>query len=95
MRDGNKEIILITRADDMDYTHTGDLAILDCLRNGIIKSAKPRHVPGHSIRSEIGLVGPSLQKVFQIPELLSGAYTRCSQQIVAGSLFSSSSQHSV
>jgi YdjC-like protein len=35
----SKEIILITRADDMGYTHTGNLAILDCLRDGFIKSA--------------------------------------------------------
>jgi chitin disaccharide deacetylase len=34
-----KEIILITRADDMGYTHTGNVAILECLRNGIIRSA--------------------------------------------------------
>lgn len=33
------EIILITRADDMGYTHTGNLAILDCMRHGIIRSA--------------------------------------------------------
>ncbi len=33
------EIILITRADDMGYTHTGNLAILDSLRYGIIRSA--------------------------------------------------------
>lgn len=36
--EGN-EIILITRADDMGYTHTGNLAILDCLRDGFIRSA--------------------------------------------------------
>ncbi len=35
----NQEIILITRADDMGYTHTGNLAILDSMRYGIIKSA--------------------------------------------------------
>jgi len=35
----NKEIILITRADDMGYTHTGNLATLESLRNGIIKNA--------------------------------------------------------
>ncbi|MGD0228241.1 MAG: ChbG/HpnK family deacetylase [Terriglobia bacterium] len=39
MTEENKEIILITRADDMGYTHTGNLAILECLRNGIIRSA--------------------------------------------------------
>ncbi len=39
MNNGNKQIVLITRADDMGYTHTGNLAILDCLRNGIIRSA--------------------------------------------------------
>ena len=39
MANGHKEIILITRADDMGYSHTGNLAILDCLRGGIIKSA--------------------------------------------------------
>jgi len=33
------EITLLTRADDMGYTHTGNLAILECLRNGIIRSA--------------------------------------------------------
>jgi hypothetical protein len=35
----NKEVILITRADDMGYTHTGNLAIWECMRNGIIRSA--------------------------------------------------------
>jgi hypothetical protein len=35
----NEEIVLITRADDMGYTHTGNLAILECLRNGIIRCA--------------------------------------------------------
>ena len=39
MSEANKEIILITRADDMGYTHTGNLAILECMRNGIIRSA--------------------------------------------------------
>lgn len=39
MSDEKKEIILITRADDMGYTHSGNLAILDCLRKGIIRSA--------------------------------------------------------
>jgi len=39
MNKHNHEIILITRADDMGYTHTGNLAALECLRNGIIKSA--------------------------------------------------------
>ena len=39
MANAGKEIILITRADDMGYTHTGNLAILDCLRDGFIKSA--------------------------------------------------------
>jgi hypothetical protein len=39
MSAGTNEIILITRADDMGYTHTGNLAILECLRNGIIRSA--------------------------------------------------------
>lgn len=39
MTNGNQETILITRADDMGYTHTGNLAILDCLRDGIIRSA--------------------------------------------------------
>jgi hypothetical protein len=39
MSEANKEIILITRADDMGYTHTGNLGTLECLRNGIIKSA--------------------------------------------------------
>jgi hypothetical protein len=39
MADENKEIILITRADDMGYTHSGNLAILDCLAHGFIKSA--------------------------------------------------------
>jgi predicted glycoside hydrolase/deacetylase ChbG (UPF0249 family) len=29
----------MTRADDMGYTHKGNLAILDCLRDGFIKSA--------------------------------------------------------
>jgi osmoprotectant transport system ATP-binding protein len=31
--------ILITRADDMGYTHTGNLATIECLRNGIIRCA--------------------------------------------------------
>lgn len=39
MKSEDKEIILITRADDMGYTHTGNLAILDSIRNGIIESA--------------------------------------------------------
>lgn len=39
MESENKEIVLITRADDMGYTHTGNLGILDSMRNGIIKSA--------------------------------------------------------
>jgi len=39
MTGSKDEIILITRADDMGYTHTGNLATLECLRNGIIKSA--------------------------------------------------------
>lgn len=39
MSEANKEIILFTRADDMGYTHTGNLAILECMRNGIIRSA--------------------------------------------------------
>jgi len=39
MSAANDEIILITRADDMGYTHTGNLATLECLRNGIIRSA--------------------------------------------------------
>ena len=38
MANKDKEIILITRADDMGYTHSGNLAILDCLRSGFIKS---------------------------------------------------------
>jgi hypothetical protein len=39
MNKENQEIILITRADDMGYTHTGNLATIECLRNGIIRSA--------------------------------------------------------
>lgn len=39
MANEGKETILITRADDTGYTHTGNLAILDCLRNGFVKSA--------------------------------------------------------
>ena len=39
MSKDNQEVILITRADDMGYTHTGNLATLECLRNGIIRSA--------------------------------------------------------
>jgi len=35
----SNEIILLTRADDMGYTHSGNLAIMECLRNGIIRSA--------------------------------------------------------
>lgn len=33
------ETILITRADDMGYTHTGNVATLLCLRDGILRSA--------------------------------------------------------
>jgi chitin disaccharide deacetylase len=33
------EIILITRADDMGYTHSGNLGTLSCLRGGFIRSA--------------------------------------------------------
>lgn len=39
MEISSEQIILITRADDMGYTHTGNLATLDCLRNGIIRCA--------------------------------------------------------
>ncbi len=39
MQTDKKEIILVARADDMGYTHTGNLAIIDCLRNGILRSA--------------------------------------------------------
>lgn len=39
MADDDKEIILIIRADGMGYTHSGNLVILDCLRDGFIKSA--------------------------------------------------------
>ena len=35
----SNDIVLITRADDMGYTHTGNLATLECLRDGIIRSA--------------------------------------------------------
>lgn len=33
------EIILITRADDMGYTHTGNLAMIECMRNGLVRNA--------------------------------------------------------
>lgn len=33
------ETILITRSDDLGYTHTGNLAMFDCMRFGIIRSA--------------------------------------------------------
>ena len=39
MSEDKQEIILITRADDMGYTHTGNLAIIECMRNGIIRQA--------------------------------------------------------
>ena len=39
MANANEEIILITRADDFGYSHSGNLGILDSLRFGIIKSA--------------------------------------------------------
>lgn len=39
MGEGSNEIILITRADDMGYTHTGNVATIECLRNGILRSA--------------------------------------------------------
>ncbi len=38
MENADQAVILITRADDMGYTHTGNLAIMDCLRAGFIKS---------------------------------------------------------
>lgn len=39
MANEGKEVILITRADDMGYTHSGNLAILDCLPDRFIKFA--------------------------------------------------------
>ncbi len=39
MQISSEKIVLITRADDMGYTHTGNLATWDCLRNGIIRCA--------------------------------------------------------
>ncbi|MEO7117122.1 MAG: ChbG/HpnK family deacetylase [Caldimonas sp.] len=39
MADRSDKTILITRADDMGYTHTGNLGILDSMRFGIIRSA--------------------------------------------------------
>src|SRR5664279_1926098 len=65
------EIILITRADDMGYTHTGNLAILECMRHGIIRSAAilavapwfneaariARENPGLSFGMHLGIIG--------------------------------------
>jgi hypothetical protein len=39
MSSKNDEIILVTRADDMGYTHSGNLGTLACLRAGFIRSA--------------------------------------------------------
>jgi len=39
MKQKNDEIILITRADDFGYTHTGNLGIFDSMRLGIIQCA--------------------------------------------------------
>jgi hypothetical protein len=39
MTAANEEIILITRADDFGYSHSGNVGILDSLRFGIIRSA--------------------------------------------------------
>ncbi len=39
MTKGDDGVRLVTRADDMGYSHTGNLATLECLRNGIIRSA--------------------------------------------------------
>jgi predicted glycoside hydrolase/deacetylase ChbG (UPF0249 family) len=39
MTNKNDGIILITRADDMGYTHSGNLGTIDCLRSGFIRSA--------------------------------------------------------
>jgi predicted glycoside hydrolase/deacetylase ChbG (UPF0249 family) len=35
----DNEIILVTRADDMGYTHSGNLGTMECLRAGFIRSA--------------------------------------------------------
>jgi predicted glycoside hydrolase/deacetylase ChbG (UPF0249 family) len=39
MKKQTQEVILITRADDLGYTHTGNVGILHSMRNGIIRSA--------------------------------------------------------
>jgi predicted glycoside hydrolase/deacetylase ChbG (UPF0249 family) len=39
MSKDKQEIILITRADDMGYTHTGNIATIECMRNGMIRNA--------------------------------------------------------
>jgi hypothetical protein len=39
MKNANHQIILISRADDFGYSHTGNLGILDSMRFGIIRSA--------------------------------------------------------
>ena len=39
MATANDEIILITRADDFGYSHSGNLGMLDSMRFGIIKSS--------------------------------------------------------
>jgi chitin disaccharide deacetylase len=61
MKVESQEIILITRADDMGYTHTGNLAILDCMRYGIIKSAAMLVIaPWFEEAAEIAREHPSL-----------------------------------
>jgi chitin disaccharide deacetylase len=39
MSQQNEQIILLTRADDLGYTHTGNVAILQSMREGIIRCA--------------------------------------------------------
>lgn len=39
MKKETREVVLITRADDLGYTHTGNVAILHSMRNGIIRCA--------------------------------------------------------
>ncbi len=62
----NSEILLITRADDMGYTHSGNVGMLDSMRFGIIRS------------SAILVIAPWFEEAAQIasehPELCFGVH---------------------
>ena len=56
MTAANEEIILITRADDFGYSHSGNVGILDSLRFGIIRSAgHPDHRPWFEEAAQMAL----------------------------------------